>query len=83
MAIHRDLEPDWRGAAARVAMAALSETRGNQTAPNGTVSIRNSDGTRTVIGAGAGTDGKGASVGVRQWVGDTTPPGRPDRKSVV
>ena len=77
MAIHRDLEPDWRGAAARVAMAALSETRGNQTAPNGTVSIRNADGTRTVIGAGAGTDGTGASVGVRQWVGDTTPPGRP------
>lgn len=77
MAIHRDLDPDWRGAAARVAMAALSEARGNQTAPNGTVSIRNADGTRTVIGAGAGTDGTGASVGVRQWVGDTTPPGRP------
>ena len=77
MAIHRDLEPDWRGAAARVAMAALSETRGNQTAPNGTVSIRNADGTRTVIGVGAGTDGTGAPVGVRQFVGDTTPPGRP------
>lgn len=77
MAIHRDLEPDWRGAAARVAMAALSETRGNQTAPNGTVSVRNADGTRTVIGAGAGTDETGAPVGVRQWVGDTTPPGRP------
>ena len=77
MEIQRDLEPDWRGAAARVAMAALSETRGNQTAPNGTVSIRNADGTRTVIGAGAGTDGTGAPVGVRQWVGDTTPPGRP------
>ena len=77
MAIHRDISPDLRGAAARVAMAALSEARGNQTAPNGTVSIRNADGTRTVIGAGAGTDGTGASVGVRQWVGDTTPPGRP------
>lgn len=77
MAIHRDISPDFRGAAARVAMAALSEARGQQTAPNGTVSIRNADGTRTVIGAGAGTDGTGASVGVRQWVGDTTPPGRP------
>lgn len=77
MAIHRDLDPDWRGAAARVAVAALSEARGGLTAPNGTVSIRNADGTRTVIGAGAGTDGTGASVGVRQWVGDTTPPGRP------
>lgn len=77
MAIHRDLDPDWRGAAARVAMAALSEARGNQTAPNGTVSVRNADGTRTVIGAGAGTDGTGAPVGVRQFVGDTTPPGRP------
>lgn len=77
MAIHRDLEPDWRGAAARVAMTALSEARGQQTAPNGTVSVRNADGTRTVIGAGAGTDETGAPVGVRQFVGDTTPPGRP------
>ena len=77
MAIHRDLSPDLRGAAARVAMAALSEARGQQTAPNGTVSVRNADGTRTVIGAGAGTDGTGAPVGVRQFVGDTTPPGRP------
>lgn len=77
MAIHRDISPDLRGAAARVAMAALSETRGQQTAPNGTVSVRNADGTRTVIGAGAGTDETGAPVGVRQFVGDTTPPGRP------
>ena len=77
MAIHRDLNPDWRGAAARVAMAALSEARGQQTAPNGTLSVRNADGTRTVIGAGAGTDETGSPVGVRQFVGDTTPPGRP------
>lgn len=77
MAIHRDISPDLRGAAARVAMAAISEARGQQTAPNGTVSVRNADGTRTVIGAGAGTDGTGAPVGVRQFVGDTTPPGRP------
>ena len=77
MAIHRDLSPDLRGAAARVAMAALSEARGQQTAPNGTVSVRNADGTRTVIGAGAGTDGTGAPVGVRQFVGATPPPGRP------
>ena len=77
MAIHRDISPDLRGAAACVAMAALSEARGQQTAPNGTVSVRNADGTRTVIGAGAGTDGTGAPVGVRQFVGDTTPPGRP------
>lgn len=77
MAIHRDISPDLRGAAARVAMAALSEARGQQTAPNGTVSVRNADGTRTVIGAGAGTDETGAPVGVRQFVGDTTPPGRP------
>lgn len=77
MAIHRDISPDLRRAAALVAMAALSEARGQQTAPNGTVSVRNADGTRTVIGAGAGTDGTGAPVGVRQFVGDTTPPGRP------
>ena len=77
MAIHRDLNPDFRKSAALVAMAALSEARGQQTAPNGTVSVRNADGTRTVIGAGAGADETGAPMGVRQFVGDTTPPGRP------
>lgn len=66
--IHRDLSPDFRSAAAIVASRALSAARGQATAPAGTLSVRNPDGTRTVIG----TDG-----GIRQFVGDTTPPGRP------
>lgn len=66
--IHRDLSPDFRSAAAIVASRALSAARGQATAPAGTLSVRSPDGTRTVIG----TDG-----GIRQFVGDTTPPGRP------
>lgn len=66
--IHRDLSPDFRSAAAIVAARALSAARGQATAPAGTLSVRSPDGTRTVIG----TDG-----GIRQFVGDTTPPGRP------
>lgn len=66
--IHRNLSPDFRSAAAIVASRALSAARGQATAPAGTLSVRSPDGTRTVIG----TDG-----GIRQFVGDTTPPGRP------
>lgn len=66
--IHHDLSPDFRSAAAIVASRALSAARGQATAPAGTLSVRSPDGTRTVIG----TDG-----GIRQFVGDTTPPGRP------
>lgn len=66
--IHRDLSPDFRSAAAIVASRALSAARGQATAPAGTLSVRSPDGTRTVIG----TDG-----GIKQFVGDTTPPGRP------
>ncbi len=66
--IHRDLSPDFRSAAAIVASRALSAARGQATAPAGTLSVRSPDGTRTVIG----TDG-----GIQQFVGDTTPPGRP------
>ena len=51
-----------------MASRALSAARGQATAPAGTLSVRSPDGTRTVIG----TDG-----GIRQFVGDTTPPGRP------
>ena len=65
--IHRDLSPDFRSAAAIVASRALSAARGQATAPAGPISVRSPDGTRTVIGDG----------GIRQFVGDTTPPGRP------
>jgi hypothetical protein len=75
--IYRDLIPDDRTVASQVAMAAARAARRSQTATNGTSSYRNADGTRTVIGAGAGTDGAGGAVGVAQWVGDTTAPGRP------
>ncbi len=83
MAVHRDITLDPRLAAAVVAMRAADSARGLSTRSNGTQSIRNSDGTRTVIGAGAGTDGAGGAVGVAQWVGDTTAPGKPTGLSVA
>lgn len=44
---------------------------------SGSISIDNPDGTRTVIGAAAGTDEAGISRGIAPFVGDTTPPGKP------
>lgn len=61
---------------ARVAADAQSVARRALTRRSGTVVVPNGDGTSTVIGPGAG-DTDGQSNGVAQWVGDTTPPGRP------
>jgi hypothetical protein len=75
--IYRDLIPDERAVASQIAMAAARAARRSQTVTNGTSSYRNADGTRTVIGSGAGNDETGGAVGVAQWVGDVTAPGRP------
>lgn len=56
---------------ARVAAAAYDAATAPQTAPSGSISLDNADGTRTVIGPQSG-DGTMAT-----HVGDTTPPGRP------
>lgn len=77
MAIHRKLKTTALEAVASVAQTALSTARSSQTATNGTISVRNADGTRTVIGTGAGIDETGGSAGVAQFVGDTTPPSTP------
>lgn len=70
MAIHPDITPpDDRAAGAVLALRALREARSPLTAPAGIVSVRNPDGTSTVIG---GPDGD-----ISRYVGDTTPPGRP------
>lgn len=61
---------------ARVAADAQSVARRALTRKSGTVVVPNGDGTSTVIGPGAG-DTDGQSNGLSQWVGDTTPPGRP------
>lgn len=61
---------------ARVAADAQSVARRALTRRSGTVVVPNGDGTSTVIGPGAG-DTDGRSNGVAQWVGDTTPPGKP------
>nr|DAF71586.1 MAG TPA: hypothetical protein [Caudoviricetes sp.] len=55
----------------RLAGAAYDAATAPQTAPSGSISVDNSDGTRTVIGPASG-DGTMAT-----HVGDTTPPGRP------
>lgn len=55
----------------RLAGAAYDAATAPQTAPSGSISVDNSDGTRTVIGPASG-DGTMAT-----HVGDTAPPGRP------
>ena len=77
MAIHRDLTPDFRESVARTALKALHAANSQETAGNGTVSVRNADGTTTVIGAGAGVDETGAPKGIDSFRGDTVPPGKP------
>lgn len=57
---------------ARVAATALTQTAAQQTGPSGSISVPNSDGTRTVIGA---VNTTGSTMATH--VGDTTPPGVP------
>lgn len=74
---HRRIDLDSSVAAVAVAMEALRVARSQQTSTNGTSAWRNPDGTETVVGPGAGFDETGAPNGIVQWVGDTTPPGKP------
>lgn len=59
----------------RVAAAAYDAAMAPQTAPSGSISIDNADGTHTIIGPQAGS-GEGAPSGqfIAPHVGDTTPP---------
>lgn len=78
MARHYLIVQDQREAALSVATAALRAARGLATARPGNLFVPNvgedglRDGTGTWIGGGEVGNG-----GVAQWVGDTTPPGRP------
>ena len=60
---------------ARVAGAAYDAATAPQTAPSGSISVDNADGTHTIIGPQAGS-GEGAPSGqfIATHVGDTTPP---------
>lgn len=71
MAEHYEIRPDQRGLAMRIAQRALRVANGLSTARPGYVYIPNGDGTGTWIGGEVG------SGGVAEWIGDTTPPGRP------
>lgn len=71
MAEHYEIRPDQRGLAMRIAQRALRVASGLSTARPGYVYIPNGDGTGTWIGGEVG------SGGVAEWIGDTTPPGRP------
>lgn len=62
---------------ARTAASAMEVATSARTAPAGSISVPNADGSRTVIGVANDVDGTGTGVGVAQWVGDTTAPGRP------
>ena len=72
MAIHEELHPEDGALAFLAARSALNRGLDNSARTAGTIVIPNGDGvTETILGAGAGVNG------VAQWVGDTTPPGRP------
>jgi hypothetical protein len=62
---------------ARVAAQASSTAASARTRQSGSISVTNSDGSRTVLGAVNGTDASGMGVSVATHVGDTTAPGRP------
>ena len=60
---------------ARVAVAAYDAATAPQTAPSGSISLDNADGTRTIIGPQAGSgDGAPSGQAMATHVGDTTPP---------
>lgn len=60
---------------ARVAVAAYDAATAPQTAPSGSISLDNADGTRTIIGPQAGSgDGAPSGQAIATHVGDTTPP---------
>lgn len=83
MAQHQDLTPDARTLSTIIAQKALRTAQGISTARPGYVFIPNKgedgmlDGTGTWIGSGDIGNG-----GVAQWIGDTTPPGKPTGVSV-
>lgn len=54
-----------------VLVRAIKQAQQSLTRPSGTIVTRNQDGSKTVVGPGAG------AAGVAQWVGDTTAPGVP------
>lgn len=60
---------------ARVAVAAYDAATAPQTAPSGSISLDNADGTKTIIGPQAGSgDGAPSGQAMATHVGDTTPP---------
>lgn len=67
MAVHRKLGTTFIESIADVAVKALNLASAETTSTNGVISVKNSDGTATVIGLNS----------VREYVGDTTPPGVP------
>ena len=77
IAIRSEIKPDERGLALRIAMGAMRAANSAATSKAGSVYIPNGDGTGTLIGELAGTDGTGGANGVAPWVGDSTPPGKP------
>ena len=83
MARHYELKQDGSALAVNLAREALKVANGASTARPGNVFIPNkdengmADGTGTWIGSGGIGNG-----GVSQWIGDTTPPGKPSGVSV-
>lgn len=81
--IHRKINSSPLEVLAHMATESDDATTEQANALSGSISIDNPDGTRTVIGAAAGTDATGVSRGIAPFVGDTTPPGKPTGIDVV
>ncbi|WP_298578708.1 hypothetical protein [uncultured Olegusella sp.] len=81
--LHRKINNSPLEVLAHMATESDDATTEQANALSGSISIDNPDGTRTVIGAAAGTDAAGVSRGIAPFVGDTTPPGKPTGIDVV
>lgn len=77
MSVYQKIKPDGDSLALALAGKALKGYLSAATARPGSQYIPNGDGTGTLIGPAAGYDEMGNPNGVAQWVGDTTPPGKP------
>ena len=71
MAVYKRLRPDPRALAVELAGKALAAARSSSTARAGGAYFPGAGGTGTLVGNGP------QGSGVLQWLGDTTPPGRP------
>ena len=83
MADHVELRPDDASLPLTLADIALRNSNMRLTYLSGTIAVDNGDGTQTWIGGSDSGEALPGCNGIIPWVGDTTPPGRPNGISAV